>query len=239
MINIAVVEDNEQDAAQLCAFIDEYAEKNGLAVKVSRFSDAVSFLDGTRGAFDLIFMDILMPGMDGMRAAQRLRASDRWAKLIFVTNMAQFAVKGYSVDALDFMVKPVVYRDFEMKMRKAVGLIRAEEGQQVAICSGASFLKVPAREITYVEISGHNLCYHMADGQTVRAVGTLSKVEEQLKACRFLRCNSCYLVNPRSIASVDGYEIKLYDGDVLQISHPRKKKFMSELAAWIGEGNFV
>ena len=209
MIKIAIVEDTPAEAQTLSDSVAAFFKKEGAAFECTVYGDAMSFLTGYKSVYDMVFMDIELPLLDGMTAAEKLRKFDKKILLIFVTNMAQFAVKGYSVDALDFMVKPVVYRDFEMKMRKAVGLIRAEEGQQVAICSGASFLKVPAREITYVEISGHKLCYHMADGQTVRAVGTLSKVEEQLKACRFLRCNSCYLVNPRSIASVDGYEIKL------------------------------
>ena len=233
MINIAVVEDNEQDAAQLCAFIDEYAEKNGLAVKVSRFSDAVSFLDGTRGAFDLIFMDILMPGMDGMRAAQRLRASDRWAKLIFVTNMAQYAIRGYEVGALDFVVKPVRYPSFAFKFRRAVELATRRRRRSVWLQTASGSVRLDTAEILYVEVQGHRLVYHTIEGD-LELWGTMKSARELLEPAGFALCNVCYLVNLERVTRLDG-EMAYVDDVPLKMSRGRRKPFVDALTRSMGE----
>ncbi len=98
--------------------------------------------------------------------------------------------------------------------------------------------KISVKSIFYVEVTGHKVIYHFKNTE-IAVHGVLSKIEEELSADGFLRCNNCYLVNPRYIQSVEGYDIKMTNGDLLRISHPRKKKFMEELAAWLGKGNIV
>ena len=114
MFTVAVVEDDETAVAKLRACLDQYvATHAGVQFDVTVFNEPTSFLDPYKTVWDIVFMDIEMPNMDGMEAAHRLRAVDSEVILIFVTNMAQFAAKGYEVDALDYIVKPFAYPDFE------------------------------------------------------------------------------------------------------------------------------
>ena len=123
MPNIALVEDEPEAADVLAAFIARYADEKGLELAVTRFGNAMDF-EMTHQHFDLVFMDIQMPGINGMEAAQLMRTYDSETPIIFVTNLAQYAVKGYEVDALDFIVKPVTYFNFRMRMDKAMRRIR-------------------------------------------------------------------------------------------------------------------
>lgn len=232
MFKLAIVEDNKASAEKLRGFLERYAQENELSFDIAVFSDAVMFLDSYKRVYDMVFMDIEMPFMNGMEAAKRLRMVDQQVILIFVTNMAQYAVKGYEVDALDYLVKPVHYGDFELKLRRAVA--RREEGQEaIVVARQSGFLRLRLQEIRYIEVQGHTLFFHTETG-SVNGSGTLLETEEKLKGKGFLRCNKCYLVNQKHIVGVQGYTLLMTGGEELQISRPRKKAFMNELAETMG-----
>lgn len=238
MINVAIVEDDNAAAKLLSDMLLDYQIAGGEKFNVVRFNDAVSFLTNYRQVYDIIFMDIEMPGMSGMDAAFKLRESDRKVILIFVTNMAQFAVKGYEVDAMDYLLKPVNYQNFSLKLKKAVNILKAGESGEIVITQASGIIRIPAKDVLYVEVLGHKLIYH-TQAENFSGYGSLSELEEKLKDYRFMRCNNCYLVNPKYIMSVQGFTVSMRNGDRLQISHPRKKEFMAGLADWLGQGNFI
>lgn len=238
MIRVAIVEDEQNSAEKLEQFTEEFGKANGINFTVARFSNAVDFLTGYKPVYDLVFMDILMPDLDGMKAAKKLREFDTKTLLIFVTNLSQYAVKGYEVDALDFIVKPVFYQDFALKMKKAVGLISLNENREFVIPIPGGMKRLSTKSIYYLEVVGHKLIYHTSGGEVV-GYGSLSEMEEKLKDDNFLRCNSCYLVNPKHIVSIKKYDIEISNGAVLQISQPKKKKFMADFAEWLGKGNYL
>jgi len=236
MIKIAIVEDNKIASDTLLEYLNIYSEKSGETFESIVFRDAISFLTGYKSVYDIVFMDIELPHLDGMAAAAKLRQVDKKILLIFVTNMAQFAVKGYEVDALDYIVKPVGYSNFELKLKKAVALVKSNT-DAITINKAGGLIRLPAREVKFIEASGHKIIYH-TDADEVQGGGeSLSELEVKLRPYGFLRCNNCYLVNVRQIESVQGYVITMYGGEEVQISRPRKKNFMTELADWLGKGN--
>ena len=237
MINIAIVEDEDQSADILNDYLAEYFTEKGEEYAIARFDEAVSFLSEYKAVYDIVFMDIELPDLNGMEAAEKMRINDTQTVLIFVTNMAQFAVKGYEVDALYFIVKPVKYPVFSRKLDKALNVIAKRVNATIDIMLNGVLTRLAIGDLRYVEIEKHTLRYH-ADN-TVECWGTLKKVEEQLAPYSFLRCNNYCLVNPKFIVKVEEFEIKLNDGTVLQISRPRKQNFMKELAAYLGKGGKV
>lgn len=238
MIKIAIVEDENNCAETLQRFTEKYGVENNVSFSVTRYNNAVDFLTNYKPIYDLVFMDILMPDLNGMDAAKKLRRFDNKTLLIFVTNLAQYAIKGYEVNALDFIVKPVYYQDFAFKMKKAVTFIRLNEDRELVVSQSGGIRRVSIKSIFFLEVVGHKLIYHTSDGEVV-GYGSLSDMEEKLKNDNFLRCNSCYLVNPKHIVSVKKYDIVMSNGAILQISQPKKKKFMAEFAAWLGKGNYL
>lgn len=235
MIKAAIVEDDPGAAELLAGYLKQFAQEQHIAVAVSEYRDAVSFLDQYRPTFDIIFMDVEMPYMDGIKAAQKLREIDREVVIVFVTNMAQYAVKGYEVNALDYIVKPVGYPDFSLKMKRAVNALQIKEEREIVIpLTNQGLHRVSVSKLLYVEVSDHKLRYHLAD-DVLETGGSLSKVETELCGWGFLRCNSCYLVNPRHIEWVRGHVVKVGQ-DELQISHPKRKEFIKGLAEWLAKG---
>ncbi|NLZ61979.1 MAG: response regulator transcription factor [Acholeplasmataceae bacterium] len=238
MINVAIVEDNASDSNLIENYLKKYSELNNVKLNIKKFDEAISFLSEYKKIYNIIFMDIEMPDINGLEAARKIRRTDKQVIIIFVTNMAQYAVKGYEVDALDFVVKPVNYATIAQKMDKALKIVRANQDAEIVISKARGFIRLPISELLYLEVTGHKIHFHTNE-ETVVATGSLTEYEKRLKPNNFMRCNNCYLVNPRYIKSISGMTILMKNDDTLLISHPKKKKFLMELADWLGQGNFV
>lgn len=238
MINVAIVEDNNIEASQLAGYLERYQKEHNFKMDIIHFKDADSFLINYRQGYDIIFMDIELPNINGMDAAVKIREYDKKVFLIFVTNMAQFAVKGYQVDALDYIIKPATYQSFVFSLEKALRLIRLNDDTIITVPQSDGIRRIFSRDVIYIEVADHKLSYH-TEREIIYGFGSLSALEERLKAEHFMRCNSCYLINPKYIESVSGYTVRMKNGDSLKISKPRKKKFMLELTEWLGQGNFT
>lgn len=236
MVNIAIVEDEASAYRTLQTILDTYARENGVTFRTKHFQDAVSFLADYKKGYDIVFMDIELPGLNGMNAAFKLREFDKQIIIIFVTNMAQYAVRGYEVDALYYIIKPINYQNTAYKLKRALSILSANSNAEIVLPQANGLVRLSSQTLTYVEINSHKLIYHTEDNAYI-AYGSLSDVEKKLRPHHFFRCNNCYLVNARYIASISGFTITLLNGETLQISHPKKKQFMLDIANWLGDGN--
>ena len=107
MIRIALVEDDPAYAEQLLSYLKEYEKESKERISVQTFSDGEDIVTEYRADYDIILMDVEMKFMDGMSAAEEIRKMDTEVVIIFITNMPQYAIQGYRVDALDYVLKPV------------------------------------------------------------------------------------------------------------------------------------
>ena len=163
-ISVAIVEDDASAAQALEHHLARFAQESGDSFVTARFSEAGSFLQNYQPRYDLIFMDIKMPGLDGMSAAEQLRQVDPVTMLIFVTSMVQYAVQGYDVNAFDFIVKPVNPTAFDMKLRRAVRALKLAKGTELVLNTGGITRVLPSSAIHYIEVLDHDLTYHTEQG---------------------------------------------------------------------------
>lgn len=234
MPNIALVEDEPEAADVLASFVARYADEKGLELVVTRFGNAMDF-EMTHQHFDLVFMDIQMPGINGMEAAQLMRTYDTETPIVFVTNLAQYAVKGYEVDALDFIVKPVTYFNFRMRMDKAMRRIRRNGSRSIAIGTRDGMRVVALSDIEYVEVSKHDLSYHLVgEGEPFVVYGSLVAFEQEVEGGPFVRISNSCLVNMNRIRAVRGGELVMHGGKVLYFSRSRKREAVATITGFLG-----
>lgn len=225
MYRIAIVEDQASDAKRLTAALEQYAQAHGLQFSVTWIHHASEFLDHYRRQYEIVFMDIRMPGIDGMQAAHELREMDQAVVLVFLTSLAQYAVESYEVEATDYILKPITGAALELKLPRILGRCCVDESE-VVIQSEGTTRKLRPSELHYIEIYDHHIQYVTAGG-VIRAYGTLKEIEGTLPS-GFFRVNNQTIVNLRFVTRVDSSDATVA-GRAFPISRGRRKEFLSAL----------
>ncbi len=234
MRRIAIIEDEKAAAESIQKLVRDYGEAQGNQFLCSWFPDAESFLESFKAEYDLIFLDIKLPGMNGMQAAEEVRTKDRKVLIVFVTNMRQYAIKGYVVDALDFIVKPVEAMVLNTLLDKAMRiLIPREDDAFIVIRTPKGYHRIYIHDLLYVDVQKHKITYHLTEG-VVESWGNLSEAEKLLPMDQFSRCHNCYLVNLRYVVSIEGDDV-IVGKDTLKIARTRKKDFFHSFTNYLGE----
>lgn len=234
MLEIAIVEDEESYRNVLCEYLKKYEQETEEEIHVSIFTDGDEIVENYTAKYDIILMDIEMQFMNGMDAAHKIREVDKAVIIIFITNMAQYAIQGYAVDALDYVLKPISYFAFSQRIQRAVGRMKKREERYINIVSKNGVNKVAVSEIGWIESEGHRLIYHAKDQVYESTLNSMKEIENELKDCNFFRCNKGYLVNLAHVKAIrDGWAI-LTNGQVM-ISRAKKTEFQKALITYAGE----
>lgn len=223
MINVAIVEDENNVVKLLSEYLTRYAKENGKQIAYFPFPNALDFISDYMPKYDLVLMDIEMPHMNGYDAAVRLRETYKDVCLVFVTNMVQYAVKGYQVDAMGYMVKPVDYPALAILMDKVCQRLQSK-GYSISVKVEDGIKRISLNDLYFVEVRGHYLVYHTSEGEFTE-LNSLQNREEELRSRHFYRCTRYALVNLKHIAEVhDNYIV--VGGQHLDLSRRKRKDFL-------------
>lgn len=232
MLRIAVVEDEQEYAKTIVKYCQKYSALRQDEITAECYTNPITFLDKYRGEFDLILMDILMPQMNGMECARRLRKRDETVMLCFVTNMAQYAIQGYEVGAVDFIIKPVSFAEFTLKLDRIFRLLKRQAATTVMVSTKNAMVNLDLRDLYFVEVYNHNLIYHTRQGD-YEVYGKLSSLEEDSRFSRFIRVSPSHLVNCALVSSV--LDDSLIVNEIqIPISRRRRKECLEKMASILG-----
>lgn len=231
-VKVAIVEDEPSQVDVLRGFFDRYAAERGVEFLLRCYDNALRFLSEYKADADIVFMDIDLPDLDGMSAAHRLRAMDKNVPLVFATKMARFAVNGYKVGAVDFLVKPLLYEEFAATLGLVLERLAVTEDDGISIQTPNGLVFLPLNELKYIEVMKHRLFFHTSTGIVTRS-GSLNEWEEKLKDRHFVRCNHCYLVNLRFVRSVTEDSTTVGD-ETLRVSQSKSKTYKSAVIRYLG-----
>lgn len=231
-----IVEDDADAARTLRSHLMRFGAERGVSFSCETLGSALELVDGKRTASaDILFLDIGLPGINGMEAAELVRAHDEVTPIIFVTDLAQYAVRGYAVDALDFMVKPVGYADFALRMGRALRVMARNARSTVGIPTADGVQIVDVQDVVWVETWRHDLYWHLVGGgEPLRQRGSLTALAEQLGPERFCRISASHLINMGQVRLVRGGAVVMSDGVELALSRTRKREALAELARFVG-----
>lgn len=232
MIRVAVAEDELHTYETIHDCLMRYAAEKQLELAVSHFHNGFEITDGYTPGYDIILMDVDMPLMNGMDAARVIRDLDPSVIIIFITNLSQYAIQGYSVQAFDYILKPVQYFPFSEFFGRAVSRLQAtKDAPCITLRMKEEIRKIAVRDIYYIEIINHTLYFHTASG-VYQATGKMKEMEAQLAPFDFIRCNNGYLVNPVYVDCIRENNVIVH-GDSLPISRNRKKEVSAALIKYI------
>ena len=233
MIRIAIVEDETVYVDQFISYLKKYQKEYQEEINIAVFRDGDGIVSAYKAQFDIILMDIQMSFMDGMSAAIEIRKMDTKVIIMFITNMTQYAIRGYEVDALDYILKPVSYFAFSQKITRAIARLRKRDRKYITISTKGGMVRLDVDDLYYVESQGHNLIYATGNGNIISS-GTMKETEAQLTPFGFSRGNKCYLINLKHVDKIED-QCAVVKGNSLQLSRPRKNAFIQDLTEFWGD----
>ena len=231
-MKIAIIEDQEKEKERLESYIEDFCSQLSLPVTIDSYKDGINIVENYHSQYDVLYFDVEMSIMDGITAAKKIREIDSQVLIVFVTNHSQVAIQGYSVEAIDFLLKPLTFFSFSEHFKKIVKKLSNSKKDSIFIKKGNKTIKLLQQEIRYIENEGHRIYIH-TNKETFEINSSMKYIESTLKDY-FFRSNNCYIVNLNYVERVEGNTV--YIGETpLQISRPRKKEFMQSLTEFIGE----
>ncbi len=233
MYRIAIVEDEPVSIEKLKRYLQRFSEENHIPLSVKVFHDGLSFISDYTADHDVVFMDIEMPHMNGLESARKMRMIDSEVCLIFVTNLAQYAIEGYAVRAMDFLVKPVEFQNFSMKLKRALDSRSRSQKKELVLSAGSEMRRVRLEDIYFIEVMDHQLIYHTEQGDFTER-RSIKEREMQLTEHDFVRCSNSYLVNLRHVTAMRGNDITVA-GHTVPVGRTKKKDFMKRLTEYLGD----
>lgn len=232
MLLIAILDDSPHDAEALQGQVEHFLTESKEAYLIHTYHDSVEFIR-SQEEYDIAFLDIHMDKINGLEAAHFIRKISQKTVLIFVTFMAQMAIRGYEVDAMDFIIKPTDQVTIDRVMGKALKRIQTQSGVTVVIKTTKGVISISSSRIYFVEVYDHDLIYHTEQGEH-RVRGQLREVRSKLDEKQFILCNRSYLVNLRHISSVHDDHLVVH-GEKVPISKSHRKEIERRFVSYLGE----
>lgn len=220
--------------------LERYGEENHLEVKISSYgSGSQLLLSFQKGKFDIIFLDVSMPELDGFETAERIRHMDENVSIVFCTSYYTIsnAGKGFEVAAEDFLAKPLLYRKVENILDKVYKkkLLRAEEKLFLKCQDGLITLQIS--DIIYIQTRNKLLILHTTSGD-IQSNQRMGELEKRLSRKLFFRCHNSYIVNFDYVEGIqnDNVLIKCKSQQIkaIPVSKYKKEEFMRALARYVG-----
>lgn len=234
MIRIAIVEDSKKDTQLLMDYLTRFEQENPVRFQITVFSDGLDIVSDYKAEYDIILLDIQMTHLDGMSAAEKIRRLDEDVIFIFITSTVQFAVQGYTVDALGYVLKPVPYLAFSQLLQKAARQIEKKQSRfYLTLEVDGGQMKLDTAQIYYIESQKHDIIVQSEKG-SFRTAGPLKRMEELLLPLGFSKCHNAYLVNLLHVNALLPNMVRLSDGTTLPVSRARKKTFLDSFTDYVG-----
>ena len=234
MIHIAICDDEQNFVCYLQDLLKRYAAETGVELKVTVCYDGLELIEKLDATIDLIFLDIQMKMVDGLKTAEHIRKKDKKVEIIFLTTLSQYALEGYTYQATNFMIKPLQYVRLKSEMDKFVERHGREESPSMIVSNDTGKYKIVLNTLRYVETFNRNLLIH-TEQENIICYKKMKEIEAELRDKGFVRCHTSYIVNLFYVKGVKKLEIELITGEIIPISQPKRKEFMEKLTEYWGD----
>lgn len=234
MFQIAICDDEEIFIHTLKGNLDRYAADTGVEFCYRTYSDGSELLAKYQPDLDLIFMDIKMEKLNGLKTAEEIRKMDSNVGLVFLTSLKQYVWKGYGYSAVNYLLKPVKYTVLKMELDRYFARYQGKEEPYLSFANDSGKYKVLYKNLSCAETNKRNVMLHF-DGQEQIVYKTMKEISSLLlQQPQFVCCHKSFVVNLSFVKSLEGLELILSTGKRIPISQPKRKDFMVKLTDYWG-----
>ena len=231
---IAVCDDKREELNAISSLLDEWQTKHDTTLRRKAFQSAVELAECARQErFTLYLLDVMMPGMDGLECAREIRRFDDAAEIVFLSASPGFAYESYGVRALNYLLKPVE-RNKLFALLDHLLLRERTPLQALTLKTGTTIVRMPYDRISYMEVIGKHVYFHLTDRDVREVTGALKDFEAMLlHRPEFMRVHRSYIVNMYQVEEMSSAGLRTFQGDSLPVSrllYPQlQKDYMSLL----------
>ena len=226
-MKLAIVENERSHAEHLRSLLQQWSRERQSILDVAVFSSGEAFLRSDTNAFDLVFMDIQLSGLDGISAAHRLREQAFKGQLVFLTAFSEYVFDGYDVQALNYLLKPIAYDKMAKCMDYAA---RKLSDDHYTFRNRGSIIQIPYSQIIYFSSANHFTQIITTEG-SFRQLESIKNIFTHLPD-RFHFCHRTVIVNMEHIVLLRGRELVLSNKAVVPVSHTYIQGIRSSLLSY-------
>jgi DNA-binding LytR/AlgR family response regulator len=224
MLYIAICDDDRKETENITVMLNRFSVASGVKLTCTTFELGVALADATeRGErFDIILLDVVMPGINGIETAAEIRRLNTHVKIIYLTSTPEFAVDSYAVGAYYYMLKPICEEIFQRILGKAYDEIKSRQFDSILISSNRAITRVSIFELAYCEIVNKTVSYHLTNGEIMESAGSITSLEQELlRYPYFAKTHRSYIVNLRHIMTLTSKQVILRTQEILPLARGR------------------
>ena len=222
MIKIAFCDDDMEVLHQMNELLDRYRVERNEDITYAAFQSPFELLTEIEKGIrpDILFLDVVMPGQNGMDVAKEIRQYDTNMKIIFLTSSPEFAVESYSVGAYFYQLKPIWEESFFRLMDAVLAECEKKKKNSVILRSKDGITRIDLQQLEYCEVLGRKLLFHLENGAVLESAGSLDDLAGQLmQYSNFFRPHRSFLVNMEYIQNISSRSIKMVNDAEIPIPH--------------------
>lgn len=223
LLNIAICDDEKVQVELLEKYVNSWAKLNNKKITIGKFytGDAFHFDWCVDKKFEILLLDIEMPGINGVELARKIREEDEFINIIFITALTDFIGEGYDVSAINYLIKPIKEEKLHECLDRAMQKIPEEENW-ILIDEDEEIIRIKEKDILYIESFSHTIEINtLNEKYSIRKnIGTM---EKELDQSLFIRNHRSYIVSVPHIEKIGREEIELDNGKVVPVSRRRYK----------------
>lgn len=230
MIKIAICDDEKYFVDTVEKMLKIYAEKNGKDFCIKKYTKPLQLMESLKEEFQIFFLDIEMPAMDGMELVDIIRRHDEKSIILYVSSHNEFLGVGYKYDVQNFITKPITQVQINFEMNRALRKLESYEQKYIAVKNEKGYFKLFLSDIEYIETVKRKVLFHLRNGNQEDGYFKMRDLEERLEKYYFVRCHNGIIVNVDCIESLHDLTTTLYSGAKIYITRSRKQNLMKKMA---------
>ncbi len=235
MIQIAVCDDNLDELSNMIQLINQYRLSKNFNCDYAVFPNGFELISALEKGkcFDVYCMDIIMPAFSGIAVAKEIRSFDKSAQIIFFTSSTEFALDSYTVNALNYVLKPISKEKFFFTFDEVLERMKENNNDTLIVRSNNGIQRILIANIVFAEIIGRNVLYHLYSGKVIECTEVFSSVcDKLLKYDRFVKTHRSYIVNMQYVDTIENNEITLQTLSCIPIAQGKTKEIKQRYLAY-------